>query len=95
MLNVKPSRFESLEALLDAYDYMERRGTAAYGGRQFELGPGRGQIQALASLFHRKAERRRARRRQCAGSRFGAACEPARAWLSPAASVVTADTLPT
>ena len=52
VLNIKPSRFGSLRALLDAYDYLERRGIAAYGGGQFELGPGRGQIQALASLFH-------------------------------------------
>jgi hypothetical protein len=52
VLNVKPSRFGSLRALLDAYDLMEGRGIAAYGGGQFELGPGRGQIQALASLFH-------------------------------------------
>jgi hypothetical protein len=52
VLNVKPSRFGSLRALLDAYDYLESRGIAAYGGGQFELGPGRGQIQTLASLFH-------------------------------------------
>ncbi len=52
VLNIKPSRFGSLEALLAAYDHLERRGIAAYGGGQFELGPGRGQIQALASLFH-------------------------------------------
>ena len=52
VLNIKPSRFGSLEALLDAYDLLESRGVAAYGGGQFELGPGRGQIQALASLFH-------------------------------------------
>jgi len=52
VLNVKPSRFGSLRALLDAYDYLEQNGIAAYGGGQFELGPGRGQIQALASLFH-------------------------------------------
>ena len=30
----------------------EARGIAIYGGGQFELGPGRGQIQHLASLFH-------------------------------------------
>ena len=52
VLNIKPSRFGSLGALLDAYDYLEGHGIAAYGGGQFELGPGRGQIQALASLFH-------------------------------------------
>jgi hypothetical protein len=52
MVNVKPSRFGSLEALLDCYDYLAERGIRAYGGGQFELGPGRGHIQYLASLFH-------------------------------------------
>ncbi|MGH2978887.1 MAG: hypothetical protein ACRDLQ_04535 [Solirubrobacterales bacterium] len=52
MVNVKPSRFGSVQALLDAYDYLSERGIGAYGGGQFELGPGRGQIQYLASLFH-------------------------------------------
>ncbi len=51
-VNVKPSRFGSLEALCAAYDYCEEKGIGAYGGGQFELGPGRGQIQLLASLFH-------------------------------------------
>jgi hypothetical protein len=51
-VNVKPSRFGSLEALCAAYDYCEKHGIGAYGGGQFELGPGRGQIQYLASLFH-------------------------------------------
>ncbi len=52
MVNVKPSRFGSLRALMDGYDYLAERGIGAYGGGQFELGPGRGQIQYLASLFH-------------------------------------------
>ncbi len=51
-VNVKPSRFGSLQALCEAYDYCEERGIGAYGGGQFELGPGRGQIQYLSSLFH-------------------------------------------
>ena len=51
-VNVKPSRFGSLESLFAAYDYCEERGIGAYGGGQFELVPGRGQIQLLASLFH-------------------------------------------
>jgi len=51
-LNSKPSRFGSLRALLDFYDACGERGIALYGGGQFELGPGRGQIQYLASLFH-------------------------------------------
>jgi hypothetical protein len=52
MVNVKPSRFGSLRALCDAYDWLAERGIEAYGGGQFELGPGRGQIQYLAALFH-------------------------------------------
>jgi hypothetical protein len=52
MVNVKPSRFGSLRALLDCYDYLDERDIGAYGGGQFELGPGRGQIQYLASIFH-------------------------------------------
>jgi L-alanine-DL-glutamate epimerase-like enolase superfamily enzyme len=52
MINVKPSRFGSLRGLLDTYDLCAERGIGAYGGGQFELGPGRGQIQYLASLFH-------------------------------------------
>jgi L-alanine-DL-glutamate epimerase-like enolase superfamily enzyme len=52
MVNVKPSRFGSLQGLLDAYDWLAERDIGAYGGGQFELGPGRGQIQLLASIFH-------------------------------------------
>jgi L-alanine-DL-glutamate epimerase-like enolase superfamily enzyme len=51
-INVKPSRFGSVRRLLEAYDACEERGISVYGGGQFELGPGRGQIQYLASLFH-------------------------------------------
>jgi hypothetical protein len=51
-LNSKPSRFGSVQKLFDFYDACEERGIALYGGGQFELGPGRGQIQHLASLFH-------------------------------------------
>jgi hypothetical protein len=51
-VNVKPSRFGSVERLFAAYDYCEAKGIGAYGGGQFELGPGRGQIQLLAALFH-------------------------------------------
>ncbi len=52
MVNFKPSRIGSLERLLDAYDYTAEGGIGGYGGGMFELGPGRGQIQYLASLFH-------------------------------------------
>jgi O-succinylbenzoate synthase len=51
-LNSKPSRFGSVKRLFDFYDACEREGIALYGGGQFELGPGRAQIQLLASLFH-------------------------------------------
>jgi hypothetical protein len=51
-VNVKPSRFGTVERLFAAYDYCEQRGIGAYGGGQFELGVGRGQIQYLAGLFH-------------------------------------------
>jgi len=52
MVNIKPSRFGSLERLFAAYDLCAARGIGAYGGGQFELGPGRGQIQLLAAIFH-------------------------------------------
>jgi hypothetical protein len=52
MVNVKPSRFGSVRALFEAYAYCDEREIGIYGGGQFELGPGRGQIQYLASLFH-------------------------------------------
>lgn len=52
MLNLKPARFGSVRALFDTYDYCAAHGIAAYGGGMFEQGPGRGQLQYLASLFH-------------------------------------------
>jgi hypothetical protein len=51
-LNFKPSRFGTVQRLFDAYDHCAEHGIAIYGGGQWELGPGRGQIQHLASLFH-------------------------------------------
>jgi len=51
-LNSKPSRFGSVRRLFDFYDACQREGIALYGGGQFELGPGRRQIQVLASIFH-------------------------------------------
>ena len=41
-----------MQRLFDGYDYCAEHGIAIYGGGQWELGPGRGQIQYLASLFH-------------------------------------------
>lgn len=55
VLNSKPSRFGHLRGLLDFYDYCAAEGIGLYGGGMFELGPGRGQIQYLASLFHADA----------------------------------------
>jgi L-alanine-DL-glutamate epimerase-like enolase superfamily enzyme len=52
MLNLKPARFGSVRGLFETYDYCAAHGIAAYGGGMFEQGPGRGQLQYLASLFH-------------------------------------------
>jgi hypothetical protein len=51
-LNVKPSRFGTVRSLLDTVEYCRERDVRLYGGGQFELGVGRGQIQALASVFY-------------------------------------------
>lgn len=51
-LNVKPSRFGSVESLFETIEYCLDHGITTYGGGQFELDVGRGQIQALASLFY-------------------------------------------
>lgn len=52
MVNVKPSRVGSLRELFATYAHCEERDIRMYGGGQFELGPGRGQIQLLASIYH-------------------------------------------
>ena len=54
-VNLKPSRFGAVEALFAAYDFCEERGMGAYGGGQYELAVGRGQIQYLAAIFHPEA----------------------------------------
>jgi hypothetical protein len=51
-VNIKPSRFGTVQRLLDALDHCEANGITMYGGGQFELGIGRSQIQVLASLFY-------------------------------------------
>jgi hypothetical protein len=51
-LNIKPSRFGALRALLDCVARAQAAGITLYGGGQFELGVGREQIQALASLLY-------------------------------------------
>jgi hypothetical protein len=51
-LNIKPSRFGTVARLLECIEECEERGIHMYGGGQFELGPGRRQIQKLASVFY-------------------------------------------
>jgi hypothetical protein len=51
-LNIKPSRFGTVRALLETIEACEERGIKLYGGGQYELGPGRPQIQRLASVFY-------------------------------------------
>jgi hypothetical protein len=54
-VNLKPSRFGAVKALFAGYDFCAERGMGAYGGGQYELGVGRGQIQYLAAIFHADA----------------------------------------
>jgi hypothetical protein len=51
-LNIKPSRFGSVEGVLAAIDHCIERDIAMYGGGQFELDVGRGHIQHLAALWY-------------------------------------------
>ena len=51
-LNVKPSRFGTVESLFSTIDCAEARDIHLYGGGQFELGVGRDHIQAIAALFY-------------------------------------------
>jgi hypothetical protein len=51
-LNIKPSRFGTVRGLLETIEACEERGIQLYGGGQYELGPGRPQIQRLASVFY-------------------------------------------
>ena len=51
-LNIKPSRFGTLRSLLETIEACEERGIQMYGGGQYELAPGRPQIQRLASVFY-------------------------------------------
>lgn len=51
-LNIKPSRFGTLETLFDSIEYCLDRDIRMYGGGQTELGVGRQHIHALASLFY-------------------------------------------
>ena len=51
-LNVKPSRFGRVSELLATIEACEERGIRMYGGGQYELGPGRAQVQRLAGVFY-------------------------------------------
>ena len=51
-LNIKPSRFGTVRRLLECIERCEAAGINMYGGGQFELGPGRRQIQRLAGVFY-------------------------------------------
>lgn len=50
--NIKPSRFGTVRGLLETIEACQERGITMYGGGQYELGPGRPQIQRLASVFY-------------------------------------------
>ena len=54
-LNIKPSRFGTVESLLSSIEYGLDRNITLYGGGQFELGVGRQHLHALASLFYPEA----------------------------------------
>ncbi|MDS0478587.1 hypothetical protein [Natrinema sp. 1APR25-10V2] len=51
-LNVKPSRFGSIENLFETIEYCLDQGIGMYGGGQTELSVGRQHLHALASLFY-------------------------------------------
>jgi len=54
-VNVKPARVGSFRGVLELYAACAARGIGLYGGGQWEIGPGRGQAQLLAALFHADA----------------------------------------
>jgi hypothetical protein len=51
-LNVKPSRFGTVESLLDTVEFALDRDIELYGGGQFELDVGREHLQTFASVFY-------------------------------------------
>jgi L-alanine-DL-glutamate epimerase-like enolase superfamily enzyme len=51
-LNIKPSRYGTIQRLLECIEHCAANGIQMYGGGQFELGVGRRHIQVLASLFY-------------------------------------------
>lgn len=54
-INIKPSRFGAIRELFDVYDYCDKNAIGMYSGGQTEIGPGRGQVQYLAAMFHNDA----------------------------------------
>jgi hypothetical protein len=54
-LNIKPSRFGSVQSLFNTIDYCREHDIQMFGGGQFELGVGREHIHAVASLFYPNA----------------------------------------
>jgi hypothetical protein len=51
-LNIKPSRFGTVDALLDTVEYCLGRDITMYGGGQYELDVGRQHLHAVASAFY-------------------------------------------
>jgi|GEM_PF-51661 len=51
-LNIKPSRFGTVESLLATVEYCLEAGITMYGGGQYELDVGRQHLHALASTFY-------------------------------------------
>jgi hypothetical protein len=51
-LNIKPSRFGTVESLLETVEYCLAGEITMYGGGQYELAVGRDHLHALASLFY-------------------------------------------
>lgn len=51
-LNIKPSRFGSVQSVLETIEYCVDHEIHMFGGGQFELGVGREHLHALASIFY-------------------------------------------
>ena len=83
---LKPSRFGTLERLLEFYERCEEHGIALYGGGQFELGVGRGQIQVLAVALLRRRARTTSRPAATTRTSRGPASRRARSSRSPSRS---------
>ena len=76
-VNIKPSRFGTLRALLDAYDHCAAGGIGVYGGGQYELGPWtRPDPVSRRAVSPRRAERHRALRLRPADAAAGCAVLP-------------------